>query len=354
MRELTVQDVEYAVTGGALLGGGGGGWPHEGRAIGRLATELGNPTLATLDEFDDDDLLVTVALVGAPAAKEKYVKPVHYVRAIEMLESRLDRPVAGIITNENGPGTTVNGWLQSAMLGVPVVDAPCNGRAHPTGVMGSIGLHKLQGYTSVQAAVGGAGEQKLEMVVSGSLTVVSGIIREMSVRAGGLVAVARNPVTVRYAREHCAVGGITQTIELGKRMAEAQPAGGQAVMDAALTFLGGDVVHTGVVDFVNLETKGGFDVGTVRIGNVELTFWNEYMTLEQGGRRLATFPDLIMTIDQHTGQPVITAEIAVGREVAVVRVPKQQLKLGAGMQDPELFRAVETTIGKSVISYVFE
>lgn len=241
MRELTVQDVEHAVMGGALLGGGGGGWPHEGRAIGRLATEMGTPMLATLDEFDDDDILVTVALVGAPAARDKYVKPVHHMRAIEMLESTLDRPIAGIITNENGPGTTVNGWLQSAMLGIPVVDAPCNGRAHPTGVMGSIGLHKLQGYTSVQAAVGGTGEQKLEMMVSGSLTVVSGIIRDMSVRAGGLVAVARNPVIVRYAREHCAVGGITQTIELGKRMARAQPSGGQAVIDAALTFLGGDV-----------------------------------------------------------------------------------------------------------------
>ncbi|MCL6633544.1 MAG: DUF917 family protein [Alicyclobacillus herbarius] len=354
MHELTVQDVEHAVIGGALLGGGGGGWPDEGRAIGRMATELGNPMLAALDEFDDNDLLVTVALVGAPAAKEKYVKPVHYVRAIEMLESQLDRPVAGIITNENGPGTTVNGWLQSAMLGVPVVDAPCNGRAHPTGVMGSIGLHKQQGYTSVQAAVGGAGERKLEMVISGSLAAVSGMIREASVRAGGLVAVARNPVTVRYAREHCALGGVSQTIELGKRMVDAQHAGGQAVIDAALAFLGGDVVHMGVVDFVNLETRGGFDVGTVRIGNVELTFWNEYMTLEQDGRRLATFPDLIMTIDRHTGQPVITAEISMGREVAVVRVPKERLKLGGGMRDPALFRAVETTIGKQVIPYVFK
>ncbi|WAH37101.1 DUF917 domain-containing protein [Alicyclobacillus dauci] len=352
-RELTKDDVSYAVTGGSLLGGGGGGWPDDGRAIGNLAIEIGNPRLASLDEFDDDDLLVTVAMVGAPAAKDKYVKPVHYVRALEMLQDRLKKPVAGIMTNENGPGTTVNGWLQSAMLGVPIVDAPCNGRAHPTGVMGSIGLHQQPGYTSIQAAAGGFGERQLETVVAGSITAASASIRDLSVRAGGLVAVARNPVSVKYAREHCAVGGISQTIDLGKRMVHAQAAGGAAVIEAALNYLGGQIIYEGVVGDVYLETKGGFDVGKVTVGDVELTFWNEYMTLERSGERLATFPDLVMTLDAQTGKPIITAEIHPGQLVVVVSVPKDRLKLGAGMRDPELFRPVEETVGKPVIRYVF-
>lgn len=353
MRELTTQDVLHAVLGGALLGGGGGGRPSEGKTIGNLAIQVGNPRLASIDEFDDDDLLVTVAMVGAPAAKERHVKPVHYVRALELLQTRLNQPIAAIITNENGPGTTVNGWLQAAMLSVPVVDAPCNGRAHPTGVMGSVGLHRQADYTSAQAAVGGAADTYLEMVIESSLTAASAVVRDMSVRAGGLVAVARNPITARYAREHCAIGGISQAIELGEQMSKAQALGGAAIIQAALAYIGGEVVYEGKVTEVSLETKGGFDVGRVLVDTTEITFWNEYMTLEHNGQRLATFPDLIMTVDRQTGAPIITAEIAVGQDVAVVKVPKEHLKLGAGMRDPQLFRAIEDAVGKPIVDYVF-
>ena len=54
-----------------------------------------------------------------------------------------------------GGEATVNGWLQAAVLGLPLVDLPCNGRAHPTGVMGSMNLHKITDYKTVQACVGG-------------------------------------------------------------------------------------------------------------------------------------------------------------------------------------------------------
>ncbi|MCL6625315.1 MAG: DUF917 family protein [Alicyclobacillus shizuokensis] len=350
-RALTAQDVTYAVLGGSVLGGGGGGWPDEGKVVGNLSIEIGDPKLVSLDELDDDALLVTVALVGAPAAKDKYVKPVHYVRALQLLQSRLRRPIAGIITNENGSGTTVNGWLQAATLGIAVVDAPCNGRAYPTGAMGSVGLHRVADHTSIQAAVGGAGPRYVETVTSGSLTTVSALVRDLSIRAGGLVAVARNPITVKYAREHCAVGGISEAIALGQRMVQA--GGGDATIHAVLNYLGGELICEGAVSAVHLETSGGFDVGRVQISDVELTFWNEYMTLEKNGQRLATFPDLIATFDRRTGMPVITAEISEGREVVVITIPKENLRLGAGMRSPDLFGAVEDAVGKPVLDYVF-
>lgn len=353
VRQLTIDDVEAAVLGGKFLGGGGGGWTDDGLESGRMAMKTHPPLLVTPDELQDDAIVLTVASVGAPAAADRHVENEHFLQAIKRLESELGTRVAGVVTNENGAAATVNGWIQAANLGIPVVDAPCNGRAHPTGVMGSMGLHRLQDYVSVQAAVGGRAERYVEMVVRGSLQQAAALVRHASVQAGGLVAVARNPVTAQYANEHGAVGGIRQAIDLGHEMLKARRAGGPGVIDAALCFLGGHKVAEGLVDDVILRTEGGFDVGFVQVADVEMTFWNEYMTLERHGQRLATFPDLVMTVDTESGLPLITAEIERGQRVTVVVVPHKNLQLGAGMQDPSLFTVVEKAVEKEICKYVF-
>ncbi len=109
----------------------------EGISLGELAMEVGDPRLVELEELNPDVPIATVSAVGAPAAKAAYLKPADYVVALQELNRRLEKPVAGLISSENGGIGTLNGWFQSAMIGIPVVDAACDGRAHPTGVMGS-------------------------------------------------------------------------------------------------------------------------------------------------------------------------------------------------------------------------
>ena len=67
--ELSLRAVEAAAWGGAFLGGGGGGWPANGLSSGRLALEVGSPRLVPLGELPADALVVTVSMVGAPAAR---------------------------------------------------------------------------------------------------------------------------------------------------------------------------------------------------------------------------------------------------------------------------------------------
>jgi DUF917 family protein len=342
--------VEYAVYGGAILGGGGGGFIEEGLQIGRLALEIGQPRLLTIDELHDDDLLVTVSLVGAPGAKEKFVKPVHYAKALEILSGKIGKPIQGIITNENGAATTVNGWFQAAVTGIPVIDNPCNGRAHPTGTMGSMNLSELPDYVSHQAAVGGRDNHYIELSMSGSLEKVASMIRKASVEAGGLVAVARNPVTVAYAKQNGAQGAIQQAIEVGEVLLNHK---GEAAIEAVLQKLGGKVIVIGTVTQFNLQTVGGFDVGTVWIdGSHELTFWNEYMTVEKGGERLGTFPNLIMTLDAKTARPVVSAAIEKGQQLVVIYVPKENLILSTTMSNQILLKPIEEIIKKSILSFI--
>lgn len=327
--------------------------------MGYLALELGDPILKEIGDLSEDAILVTVALVGAPSAPHRYVRPFHYLRALQLLEKHLHQPISGIITNENGAFATINGWLHAAILGIPVIDAACNGRAQPTMMMGAMGLHRKADYVARAAACGGQQhtDQYVELHTEGSVAQVAAIIRYASTKAGGMIAVARNPVTASYAKGNGALGAIRQAIGLGRAILRVQPLGAESMIEAAVVALGGDVVCRGEVADVILSREGGFDTGRAGLKEgeeeYELAFWNEYMTLECSGRRLATFPELIATISLETGLAVSSAELERGQSVAVLCVPKDNLLLGAGMRDAHLFLAIEEVLGKEIVKYVF-
>jgi hypothetical protein len=223
-----------------------------------------------------------------------------------------------------------------------------------------MGLHTVRDYETHQACAGGNPEtgRNVEMAVRGNLNTVSQLVRHAAVLAGGFVAVARNPVNVGYLRGNAAVGAIDYAMRVGRVLAEARTRGGTAATEAAAGFFDGATVLRGTVESVELRTVEGFDVGTVVIADGgarrELTFWNEYMTLDEGGERLGTFPDLIATMDAETGMPVPTSHVVEGAELGVLVVPAAELPLGAGMRDPSLFEYIERAVQKEVISYAFE
>ena len=350
------ETIDAVVIGGSFLGGGGGGDPAAGKRMGRLAQEVGLPRVISLDELPEEGVIVTVSAVGAPAAVDQFCTPMNYVRALELLRNDLGR-VDGLITSENGGLASTNGWFQSAVTGIPVVDAPCNGRAHPTGMMGAIGLHQEVGYVSRQAAAGGDPDRGLytEIVTGAGIAEASRLLRQAAVSAGGMVAVARNPVTVSYARTHAAGGALSQAIELGRVMLRKHETNVSETAKAAADFLGGQVAVEGVVEGIDLQTRNGFDLGLVLIRSgsdlFEMSFWNEYMTLDVGAERLATFPDLIATVDLDTGFPLPTAAIVKGARVTVVTVPKSRLILGAGMKDPKLMEEAERIVERPMVDY---
>ncbi|MBC7187082.1 MAG: DUF917 family protein [Calditrichaeota bacterium] len=352
MLQVTEEIVESAVLGGGLLGGGGGGSLEEGLALGRAALARGLVLLRDIEELPPEATVVTVSLVGAPAAPERCVTPEHFVRAVEILRDGSRLAIDALITSENGGFATVNGWYQSAVLSIPVLDAPCNGRAHPLGLMGSMGLHRLAEYRAGAAAVGGDAQRGhlVEEFCCGSLEEVTARVRQAAIAAGGMVAVARNPVPVSYVRQHAAVGAISQAMRLGAILRNAS--GISAKLQALSTEIGARTIGPGEVTQVERRTAGGFDVGSVLVmvgqDQYELSFWNEYMTIECAGERLATFPDLIATLESDEGRPLTTAAIATGQRVALVTIPWDRLILGSGMRDAGLYEQAEKAIGKKL------
>lgn len=349
MIKLSEKDIEAIILGGGFFGGGGGGEVAEGLKMTQLVLNLGDLYIASIDEVPEKCYIATASLVGAPSMRG-YVKPYHMIRSTQLFINSLGEELCGLISSEVGGLTVTNGWVQAALLGIPVIDAPADGRAHPTGVMGSMGLHKLRDYVSLQAAVGGSKESGtyVELVVRGSLQAVDRIVREASVRAGGMVAVTRNPVTREYVKQNAAVGALTLALKVGQIMVERR--GDPIEMSEAVAkFLGGRVVDVGIVEDVRLESRGGYDIGDIVIrgksNTYRIVFWNEYMMLENRSRNtLALFPDLITTINAKTGTPVTSAEVRKGDELVIVAVPRDRILLGSGVKDPDALKQVQEVI----------
>lgn len=359
IEELNSEMIEPLVIGGSILGGGGGGAIAEGLKLGKLAFDVGIPKIININDLNEDDLVVTVSAVGAPAAKNQFVLPMDYVEAIKLTGGMTNKLPKALITNENGGLATINGFFQSAITGIPILDVSCNGRAHPTGVMGSMSLNTVSDYISIQAAVGGepGTEYRISQVLKGNIDSTSKLVRQMSVLAGGFVAVARNPVTKKYLQTNGAINAISHAYEVG--MAHGSVKNPMEKIEKVAEVLNGNVIAEGIVKDLKFQTTDGFDLGNVVINNkkedFELTIWNEYITCENSdGKRISTFPDLIMTFDSDTGMPVTTAELEIGRRLIVIHSDKKNIKLGSGMLLKSNYKAIEDVLKKDVIKYIEE
>ncbi|WP_341302491.1 DUF917 family protein [Lysinibacillus sp. FSL H8-0500] len=342
VKALTYNDGIAAVYGGAILGGGGGGLLEEGLKLVEEIFAAGEPQLVDITELDHKDLVACVAMVGAPSAADQYISNEQLCWSYQSMDTYMNQRLKGIITNENGAITTINGWLQSVLLNVPVVDAPCNGRAHPTGIMGSLNLHEQQDYQSVQFYAGGKGDFAIQGFVEGDLQNTAQTVRHASILAGGLVAVTRNPVSIDYLQQHGAPNAITMAIELGYSFLNGQTF--EEKLANVLQQLNGVHLISGEVTNYSLTKDNGFDIGKLSVGDYHLTFWNEYMTLSKAGQLQSKFPDLIMTFDIDNMLPIPSASIKEGMHVAVIHVDQRYLALSSTMQNQTLLQQIDKVI----------
>ena len=360
-RVLNASDVEAAVRGGSVFACGGGGWADHGRELGTLAVTIGRPELVSIDEVPDDAWIATAAAIGAPGGLTEWqMLGVDYVRAVSLVQEALGAPLYGLIIGQNGMSSTLNGWLPSALLGTKVVDAVGDLRAHPTGDMGSLGMAG-SAEVVIQAAAGGnrARGAYIELVTRGATARVSPILRTAADMSGGFIASCRNPMRASYVRRHAALGGITRALELGEAIIAAESKGGSAVIDAICRKTGGAVLCTGLVTSNSLRyTNEAFDIGVIEIGSgsnkCAIHVMNEFMAVDDGnGRRLATFPDIITTLDAQ-GRPVSASHLKPGLEVSVLHVSKSKIPLSSSVRDPSVYPFVENALGIDLASFALD
>ncbi len=360
-RVLTEKDVEPAVKGGSVYAAGGGGWADHGRMLGYAATSIGKPELVDIEELEPKDWVATAAAIGAPASTTNWeMQGRDYVKAVELLQEALGEPLAGLMIGQNGKSSTLNAWLPGAVLGTKVVDAVGDIRAHPTGDMGSIGMASSP-EQSIQTAVGGnrAENRYIELVTRGATARISPILRTASDMSGGFIASCRNPVRAKYVRRNAALGGISLALELGEAILAAEAKGGSAVIDAIVKTTGGTILAKGTVTEKDLVyTREAFDVGkfVLNEGDKAITIhtMNEYMAVDDaGGNRLATFPDVITTLDA-SGTPLSAGQLRVGMYVFILHVSKKLIPLSTSVIEPAVFPPVEKALGIDLATYALD
>ena len=351
-RMLTADDVEAGLVGGLLLSAGGSGRNAvaKNRGLGRMALDYGGVRLVGLDEVDPDATIITATAVGAPGFANWAIKPRDAVNAARRLIERLDRPPVGVICG-HVPG--FNAWLVASALGLDYIDAASNGRGHPTVKMGGMGLASRLDLSITQVACSGAEKSEFAIAVEGDIVRTSNAMRQAAVINGGLIYAARGPLAAGFIKENGAAGAISFQLDLGRAMLAAD---GADRVGATVEFLNGQLLVDGEVTQNTVQYGGGFDLGQMvvrgRDGEAVLGVYNEFMTADFAGKRVATFPDMIGTLDPITGECVSISESKPGSRVAVIIAHRSKFPVGKGALDPAVFPEVEEAMGVDMRSYL--
>jgi uncharacterized protein len=279
---------------------------------------------------------------------------------VQLLEEALGEKLSGLMVGQNGKSSTLNGWLPSAILGTKVVDAVGDIRAHPTGDMGSIGMAGSP-KQMIQTAVGGNRSENryIELVVRGATAKISPVLRTAADQSGGFIASCRNPLRAKYVRRHAALGGISLALDLGEAIIEAERKGGSAVIDAIVKTTGGSILVKGpITKRDRVYTNEAFDIGRFVLGEgdsaVTIHVMNEYMAIDDaGGARIATFPDVITTLDA-AGTPLSAGQLREGMYIFVLHVPKKIIPLSSSVLDPAVYPPVEKAMGIELARYALD
>lgn len=353
MRTLDANDARHGVLGGGVLACGGGGWKHHGELMGQLATSIGYPALATVEELSPDSWVATVTAIGAPASPDWEIQPIDYVNALRALIDAVDVPIAAVMTAQNGYSTTHNGWIQSASLGIPVLDAAGDVRAHPTGKLGAMGLTTRPGYIATQVLSGGNRKLHGEFlsINRGTVTTCDDVLRDISVRTGGFIASARNPVELQWVKDNAALGSISLALDLGRAMEEAGE-NTENVVDAVVAKLGATVVDRGPLELAKKTvTHGGWDHGTFGVGSHTVPYLNEYMAIDGPNGRVATYPDTIVIMRTDIGEALAVKDAQEGMDVVLMYVPATSLPLSSSAVDRVGLAECEEIMGIDFLPY---
>jgi DUF917 family protein len=161
-------------------------------------------------------------------------------------------------------------------------------------------------------------------------------------------------------RRNAALGGISLALTLGEAIIAAEKqGGGSAVIDAIVKTTGGTILAKGAVTKKDLVyTKEAFDIGrfTVCEGDKAITIhtMNEYMAIDDaGGNRLATFPDVIATLDA-AGTPLSAGQLREGMFIFILHVPKKVIPLSSSVIDPTVYPPVEKAMGIELAKYALD
>jgi DUF917 family protein len=345
MRNIELADLEDIALGAAVLGAGGGGDPYVGKLMAQAALRAGGPVaLIGADEVGDEDLVVPVAMMGAPTVMvEKLPSGFEVMQAFGALQAYLGRSVRAVMSMEIGGLNSTIPIAVAAHEGLPLVDADGMGRAFPELQMVTPTLHGVK--ATPMAICDEKGNAALLETIDNHWT--ERLARSMTVDMGGAAMIALYPMLGKQLRPSVVRGSISLAQQVGRAIRSARV----ERRDPVAGLLGacpGALLFEGKIQDVSRQTDGAFVRGRVRLEGIhasrgrdfQIEFQNENLVALCGGEPVACVPDLISTLDLETAEPITTERLRYGLRVAVVGLPADpQWTSPAGLElvGPERF-----------------
>lgn len=325
MRLIDEQSLEDITLGSTILGAGGGGDPYVGKLLAREQIRLHGPQmLVDLDEVPDDAQVCFVAGMGAPGVLvEKLPRAAEAVRAVQLLQRELGAEITHIAPAEAGGLNAVTPF-SAAALGVPVIDADGMGRAFPAL---ELVTPTLYGGSCTPMAM--ADEHGNEIVFRCATNQWAETIgRAVTLASGCVTMMALYPMSGRQAKDWLIPGVLRLAEDLGALLRRARAEHTDPVQ-AILDHQRGVLLFRGRITAVRRVNERGWTIGEATIigtgehqgSSLELHFQNEHLVAVRDGEIVATVPDLIMALEQDTGEPIPVEEIRYGYRVAVLGLP---------------------------------
>jgi uncharacterized protein len=326
MRLLNEENIADIATGAAVLGTGGGGNPYTGMLMGREAIRKYGPVkLYSLDEMDDDDLVIPTAGMGAPTvSNEKLPSGDDIINALQTLEKYLGKKAKATMSIEVGGGNSTVPIYVASRLGLPLLDCDGMGRAYPELQMVT---HSMYGISATPMTMADErGNVVLIEAINNKWTETIG--RTITIDMGGRGMIALYAATVGQLKEVAVLNTLTLAENIGRtvRLARHQE---ENPVEAVRQAVNGYTIFAGKVSDVQRRTTTGFARGDLHISGfgefagkeLLINFQNEFLVASIDGRFVATTPDLISALDLETGEPITTEVLRYGMRIAIIAYP---------------------------------
>ncbi|MBL8134441.1 MAG: DUF917 domain-containing protein [Anaerolineae bacterium] len=345
MRIIDEQAIENIALGAAVLGTGGGGDPYIGMLMARKAIRDHGPIeLYTLDELNDDDLIVPAAMMGAPTVMvEKMPNGDDIVNAFQVIGKYLNKPIRAVMSIEAGGLNSVVPIYVAARLRLPMVDCDGMGRAFPEIQMVT---HTIYGISSTPFSMA---DERGNIVIMETINNrwTETFARSIAVNMGAMAMIACYPATVEQLKEASVQGTLSFAERIGQTIRRARVQEDDPVKTVREA-VGGFEVFKGKIGDVARRTEAGFAKGEATLQGIDeyagqtltLNFQNEHLAVRIDGEYRVTVPDLIALLDIDTGEPITTEAMRYGYRVTVIAIPcadKWRTPKGLELAGPRYF-----------------
>lgn len=326
MRYIDEKTIEKIALGAAVLGTGGGGDPYIGKLMAKEAIRKYGPvSLISLEELDDEQLVVPVSGMGAPTVTlEKLPSEIEVTAPLEKLEEVLGRKVDVVMPIEIGGINSLFPIIAAAKKGLPMLDADAMGRAFPEAQMVTFYLDGLNPSPVTM------GDEKGNTVVLYPRDGVwsERLARVITIEMGGSASVCDYSLRGKEVKNSAIPGTLTLAEKIGGYLLDNQ-GDEQLGIQKMLEELRGYRLFEGKIADVERKLSGGFTKGRAKFEGSRrdqgkeftINFQNEHLVAKEGEHVLCSTPDLIAVLDAETGFPITTERMKYGARVVVVAFP---------------------------------